>query len=126
MTIVMATTKRDFRGARRSLLEARLLDTLRGEPETLASLARTLGVSSRTVLRLIRSLRQEGNPILLVSDGRRRVYRIGTIENPRARTGTALDLLNSGLVGMWADRKDIRSGVDYVRRIRRLADKRLA
>ena len=124
MTVVMATTRKDFRGARRSLLEARLLDTLRGDPATLSSLARTLGVSSRTILRLIRSLRQEGNPILLVSDGRRRVYRIGTIENPQVRAGTALDLLNSGLFGMWANRKDIKSSVRFVERIRRLADQR--
>ncbi|MBI2060748.1 MAG: HTH domain-containing protein [Nitrospirae bacterium] len=120
----MATTRKGLREVRRSFLESRLLDTLRSESVTLTALAAVLGVSGRTVLRLIRDLRQQGQSILLVNDGRRQAYRLGTIEIPDVRKGTAFDLLNSGFVGMWADRKDIRSSAEFARQLRKRASRR--
>jgi hypothetical protein len=37
---------------------------------------------------------------------------------------TARDLLQSGVVGLWADREDIGSSQDYARRLRREAEHR--
>lgn len=41
------------------------------------------------------------------------------------KPGTAEALLNSPLIGMWADRKDIKNGAEYARRIQKLASRRL-
>lgn len=40
------------------------------------------------------------------------------------RVMTAGDLLESGLVGMWADRTDIEDSVEFARRLRRQAERR--
>jgi len=37
---------------------------------------------------------------------------------------TARDLLESGIVGLWADRDDIGNGLEYARRLRREAEHR--
>ncbi len=39
---------------------------------------------------------------------------------------TASDLLNSGLVGIWADRTDIGESLEYARRVRQRAQTRKA
>lgn len=40
------------------------------------------------------------------------------------RQMTARDLLNSGLVGMWADREDIGDSSEFARKLREKAQKR--
>jgi len=40
------------------------------------------------------------------------------------RRMTARDLLNSGLVGLWADRTDIKDSSSYARYLRKLAQER--
>ena len=46
-----------------------------------------------------------------------------TAEPPR-RQMTAADLLNSGLVGMWADRDDIGDSSEFARQLREKAQRR--
>ena len=45
-------------------------------------------------------------------------------ESPDKRGGTARDLLESPLFGLWADREDIEDSVAYARRLRSLAEER--
>ncbi len=41
-----------------------------------------------------------------------------------AQRMTAADLLKSGMVGMWADRKDIGDSLEFARSLRKRAEKR--
>ena len=45
-------------------------------------------------------------------------------EKPELRGMTAADLLNSGLVGLWADRKDIGDSSEFARKLRARVEKR--
>jgi len=45
-------------------------------------------------------------------------------EHPHRAEMTARDLLESGLVGMWADRDDIEDSLAFARRLRREAERR--
>jgi hypothetical protein len=45
-------------------------------------------------------------------------------ETPARKTMTAADLLDSGLVGMWAHRKDIPDSSEYARQLRQQAEHR--
>lgn len=45
-------------------------------------------------------------------------------ERPDRGEMTARDLLESGLVGMWADRDDIEDSLAFARRLRREAERR--
>lgn len=46
------------------------------------------------------------------------------VEPIRQRTMTAADLLESGLVGLWADRTDLGDSHDFARRLREEAQTR--
>jgi hypothetical protein len=46
------------------------------------------------------------------------------VETTGAPTGTASDLANSGLFGIWADRKDIGDSIEYARRLRKESETR--
>jgi hypothetical protein len=50
----------------------------------------------------------------------------GSRHKARARTRelTARDLLESKIIGLWADRDDIEDSVEYARRLRRQAERR--
>jgi hypothetical protein len=43
---------------------------------------------------------------------------------PSRKMGTTRDLLESGLVGIWADRTDITDSLEYARELRRKAERR--
>ncbi|NLF98065.1 MAG: hypothetical protein GX569_15135 [Candidatus Riflebacteria bacterium] len=43
------------------------------------------------------------------------------IENPEIITMTVEELLNSGLVGIWKDRTDIKDNVEFARELREKA-----
>ena len=45
-------------------------------------------------------------------------------EQPHSRELTARDLLQSDLVGLWADREDISDSLSFARRLRRQAEHR--
>ena len=45
-------------------------------------------------------------------------------EKPELRGMTAADLLNSGLVGLWADRDDIGDSSEFARKLRDKAQRR--
>lgn len=47
-----------------------------------------------------------------------------TPDKPQKRFMTAKDLLNSGLVGMWKDRDDIKDSTVYARQLREQAQNR--
>jgi hypothetical protein len=47
-----------------------------------------------------------------------------TVEPAAPRTLTAADLLQSGLVGLWADRTDLGSSQEFARRLREQAQTR--
>ena len=40
------------------------------------------------------------------------------VDNPEIRTMTVEELLNSGLVGIWKDRTDIKDNVEFARELR--------
>lgn len=64
------------------------------------------------------SLLQEDRPLVTsfaVSDNE---------EHPRLKTFTGKQLLESGIVGMWADRTDIGDSVEFARKLRREAERR--
>ena len=44
--------------------------------------------------------------------------------SPPAPSGTAADLLNSGLVGMWKDREDIGDSLEFARKLRKEGETR--
>ena len=46
------------------------------------------------------------------------------VETVGPALGTAADLANSGLFGMWADRADIGDSLEYARRLRKLGETR--
>ena len=46
------------------------------------------------------------------------------VENSVERSMTGSDLLRSGLVGMWAERKDIGDSLEFARELRKEAEKR--
>ena len=46
------------------------------------------------------------------------------VENFVERSMTGSDLLKSGLVGMWAERKDIGDSLEFARELRKEAEKR--
>ena len=46
------------------------------------------------------------------------------VENSVERSMTGSDLLKSGLVGMWAERKDIGDSLEFARELRKEAEKR--
>ena len=43
------------------------------------------------------------------------------VDKTEARTTTVEELLNSGLVGIWKDRTDIKDNVDFARELREKA-----
>ncbi len=45
-------------------------------------------------------------------------------ENPAEKSMTGADLLKSGLVGIWADRKDIGDSLEFARQLRQKAERR--
>ena len=45
-------------------------------------------------------------------------------EKERSSESNVQEILNSGLVGIWKDRKDITDSVEYARELRRKAEKR--
>jgi hypothetical protein len=47
-----------------------------------------------------------------------------TVEPVHAKIMTAADLLQSGLVGIWADRDDLGDSKDFARRLREQAQRR--
>lgn len=47
-----------------------------------------------------------------------------TVEPTASRTLTAADLLQSGLVGLWADRTDLGDSQEFARRLREQAQTR--
>ncbi len=58
-----------------------------------------------------------------VEDGQQVEVVLSTFSHAQA-TLTASDLLNSGLVGIWADRMDIGNSLDFARRLREQAQTR--
>ena len=46
------------------------------------------------------------------------------VDNSVERSMTGSDLLRSGLVGMWAERKDIDDSLEFARELRKEAEKR--
>ena len=45
-------------------------------------------------------------------------------ENPAEKSMTGADLLKSGLVGIWAERKDIGDSLEFAHQLRQKAEKR--
>jgi len=45
-------------------------------------------------------------------------------QEPVKKSMTGKDLLNSGLVGLWADRTDIGDSLEFARELRRKAERR--
>ena len=56
--------------------------------------------------------------------GQRLVVRIEEDTPTTSGGGTAADLLNSPLVGLWKDRTDITDSAEYARQLRRRAETR--
>ena len=52
------------------------------------------------------------------------IIRAKSCEKPELRGVTAADLLNSGLVGLWADRDDIGDSSEFARKLREKAQRR--
>ncbi len=63
----------------------------------------------------------------LIDEDRPLVTSFGVQDNetePRLKTFTGKQLLESGIVGMWADRTDIGDSVEFARKLRREAERR--
>jgi len=43
------------------------------------------------------------------------------VDNPEIKTMTVEELLNSGLVGIWKDRTDIKDNIEFARELREKA-----
>lgn len=91
------------------------------------------GVSSYglTIEQALDNLKDEVSRILdgasLLEEDRPLVTTFGVMDNeeqPRLKTFTGKQLLESGVVGMWADRTDIGDSVGFARKLRREAERR--
>jgi hypothetical protein len=49
---------------------------------------------------------------------------VRSVEAPSVERGTGADLLASGLFGIWMDRTDISSSLEFARELRRRAEQR--
>ena len=81
-----------------------------------------------SAIRLRKSIEKDGELVLTGLPWKKGSEVEVTIENetaaPHRRQMTAADLLNSGLVGMWADRDDIGDSSEFARQLREKAQRR--
>lgn len=82
----------------------------------------TATIEESQVVNALRALRQEQWPEVLDFIGYLR-YRQGAAP-PTSAQLTALDLAQSDVVGLWADRTDITDSLEFARRLRSRAERR--